>query len=714
MKRRLVTTVLGAMIGLSLCACKGTAGDANVAPETTPEAATEAPTEAETAETPTEAPEEGAAEGELVTTGGTPWIDSDLKENITADMEVSLKDDFHLAVNHDWLMKNEIAEGRSAVASFTEVSDVTDEKALALLNDDTLTGHDAELVQAYYHAILDWDARNAAGLTPIEGLAEEIKAIDSMEALSDFICDPEKSRFVPVLVSVSNTTAFEDSKHYITAINNEGLLLGDPAEYSNRTEMGDRSYEAQLGLSKAMFTRLGYSEDEVTEMFDDVIAFETKLAEVSLTSADAMSPDIIDKINNVYTPDELDQFSETFPLKRFIEGMGYGNAKSFIIYEPEVIKRINELYTEENLETIKNSMLIGYVNSFASDLDSTAYDAYIEASNIESGSTGREADEKVAFDIVRGSLATPMDRAYLEKYDATEKKERITKICEDVIATYREMLNEEDWLSEETRNNAIEKLDAMKINAVYPDKWIDYSKMDLTGLSLYECENEIVGFYHEQDVSHTNGTVDRDIWGFDILTANAYYDPQDNSINLILGLLEAPFYYDGISDEELLGGIGSVIGHEISHAFDTNGAQFDKNGNYADWWTEEDYAAFTERAQKLIDYYNGITVWDGQTAQGDNVQTEAIADMAGMAAMLKIAEGTDGFDYDKFFTSYATIWRRINTREMEYYCCMQDTHPLHYLRTNVTLQQFDRFLEQYDIKEGDNMYLAPEDRVLVW
>ena len=230
MKRRLVTTVLGAMIGLSLCACKGTAGDANVAPETTPEAATEAPTEAEPAETPTEAPEEGAAEGELVTTGGTPWIDSDLKENITADMEVSLKDDFHLAVNHDWLMKNEIAEGRSAVASFTEVSDVTDEKALALLNDDTLTGHDAELVQAYYHAILDWDARNAAGLTPIEGLAEEIKAIDSMEALSDFICDAEKSRFVPVLVSVSNTTSFEDSEHYITAINNESLLLGDPAE----------------------------------------------------------------------------------------------------------------------------------------------------------------------------------------------------------------------------------------------------------------------------------------------------------------------------------------------------------------------------------------------------------------------------------------------------------------------------------------------------
>ncbi|MBR6155584.1 MAG: M13 family metallopeptidase [Lachnospiraceae bacterium] len=711
MKRKLVTLLLASSLALSMSGCKGTAENT---PQTEP---TEAPAELPAEEVPEpteEAPADVVDEGALITTGGKPWIDSNLQENITEGMELSVKDDFHLYVNYDWLKNAEIEEGKTYVGAFSQASDATEEKALALLNDESLTGHDAELIQAYYKALMDWDARDAAGITPIEGTVEAIKAISTMDELSDFICDMDASYFVPVLTSPGNTLSYEDSESYITYINNDGLLLGDPAEYSERTEMGDRTYEANLALTKAMLTRLGYTEDEATAMFEDVIAFETKLAEVSLTSADAMSPDFIDKINNVYSPEELKELETTYPLTRYIEACGYGNADCYIVYEPAVIERINELYTEENLETIKNSMLIGYVTDMAPMLDNEAYDAYIEAGSIVDGSTGREDYSKVAASRVRGSLMTPMDRAYLERYDAAEKKERITKICEEVIDVYRDMLAEEEWLSDETRDLAIEKLDAIKINAVYPDKWTDYSKLDLNGLSLYECQKAITQFYWDQDLTHTNGKVDHEIWDFDILEANAYYNPQDNSINMILGLLEEPFYYDGITDEALMGSIGVVIGHEISHAFDTNGAQFDKYGNYSDWWTEEDYAAFMERADKLAAYYDGITVWEGQNVPGQNIQTEAIADITGMKAILKIAEGMEGFDYDKFFTAYAKVWHELNTREMEFYYCTQDSHPLSFLRTNVTLQQFDEFLETYDIQEGDNMYLAPEDRIMVW
>ncbi|MCR5355843.1 MAG: M13 family metallopeptidase, partial [Lachnospiraceae bacterium] len=311
-------------------------------------------------------------------------------------------------------------------------------------------------------------------------------------------------------------------------------------------------------------------------------------------------------------------------------------------------------------------------------------------------------------------LYTPLDKAYLEKYDATETKKRVTKICEDVISAYRDMLSQEEWLSEETRNKAIEKLDALKIKAVYPDKWEDYDKLELDGLSLYDCNKEIMRYLCDLDIQKTGGKVDHDIWTVDILDANAYYDPQENSINIILGLLGEPFYYDGMPDEALYGGIGAAIGHEISHAFDTSGAQYDKDGNLNDWWTEEDYSAFTERADKLIAYYDNITVWEGQNAIGNNVQGEVIADIAGIKAMLMIAAETPGFDYDEFFRSYAGIWRRVNSREFEEFCLFKDPHPLTYLRTNVTLQQFDEFLETYDIREGDNMYLAPEDRISVW
>jgi putative endopeptidase len=360
-------------------------------------------------------------------------------------------------------------------------------------------------------------------------------------------------------------------------------------------------------------------------------------------------------------------------------------------------------------------MLVGFVLARAGRLtDRASYDAFLDADNRIRGASGRMPDELVAYGNVRGLLSTPMARAYIDRYDASKVKEQITDICRQVISCYRDMLAEEDWLSATTRRKAVEKLDAITINAVYPDTWVDYSGLDLTGLSFYECMTAIERFYQELDRSHTNGRVDRKLWDGDILDQNAYYFPQDNSINIILGLLEKPFYYDGMSDEELLGGIGAVIGHEISHAFDPTGAQFDKDGNLASWWTAEDHAAFQARAARLVDYFDGISVWDGLNVSGSSVQGEASADMAGLKVMLRIARDRPGFDYQKFFTSYATIWRRIVTRELAYYMTTQDPHPLNYLRTNTTLQQFDEFMDAFGIQPGDAMYLAPEDRVTIW
>lgn len=656
---------------------------------------------------------EEAAE-ELITTGGEPWVDSDLKANILADMELSPRDDFHLFVNYEWLNENDIPEGYSSYNAFQEVKNLTDIKALELLEDETLEGDDARLVQTYYRAILDWDARDEVGIAPAQAVVEDIMSIDSLEALSDFICDPERSYMVPTFAAPGNTAGLEDSSKYITAVATDGFTLGDAAEYKERTEMGDRYYEAYLSLAIAMLTRMGYSEEEATAMYEDMIGLETKLAEKSMTRADQLSPDYFLKINNVLTPEELAELSPVFPLTRFIESFGYGAAEQFLVMQPAAIENLNDLYTEDNLEAMKAYMAVSYVTGAASLLDREADAAATAADNMISGSTGKLPDEINAFNIVRGSLPTPMDRAYLEKYDASELKEQITGICEDIIGVYRDMLTEEDWLSEETREKAIEKLDSITINAVYPDKWIDYSSLDLEGLSYYDCVRAISDFNTAYDVSLTNGEVDREIWGFDILEPNAYYDPSGNSINIILGLMDEPFYYEGISKEALLGTVGVVIGHEISHAFDTNGAQFDKDGNFANWWTDEDYAAFQERAEKLAAYYDGMQAWEGRPFIGSIIQTEAIADMAGMKAVLTLAAREEDFRYEELFEAFASIWRRLNTRESEFRYIMQDPHPMHYLRTNVTLQQFDEFLETYDVQEGDKMYLAPEDRVLVW
>ena len=331
-----------------------------------------------------------------------------------------------------------------------------------------------------------------------------------------------------------------------------------------------------------------------------------------------------------------------------------------------------------------------------------------------SGSEGSEEDEKIAFYMVRNTLYTPLDKAYLEKYDCSETKQRISDIIQELIVSYREMLNEETWLSEETRAKAIEKLDHIRINSVYPEKWTDYSSLNLDGLSYKECLDAIALFDLEKDKSHTNQKVDKDIWSFSILDTNAYYEPSDNSINILLGILSRPFYSEDMTKEELLGGIGSVIGHEISHAFDTAGSQYDKDGNMKDWWQPEDYKAFQKRADKLVAYYNGITVWEGQPVFGKNIQTEAIADMGGIKAVLNSVKGTKDFDYGAFFKAYASLWRGITSRKLEYIYLTQDSHPLMYLRTNVTLQQYDEFFNAFDIKEGDGMYLSPDDHINVW
>ena len=209
--------------------------------------------------------------------------------------------------------------------------------------------------------------------------------------------------------------------------------------------------------------------------------------------------------------------------------------------------------------------------------------------------------------------------------------------------------------------------------------------------------------------------MDKELWNINILSTNAYYDPTNNSINIIPGFFCDATYRSDMSIEEKYGALGSVIGHEISHAFDTNGAQYDANGNVKDWWSEEDYDSFMDRADKLVGYFDNVVAFDDETPiKGQLIQTEAIADMAGFKCMLLMAKKIDGFDYDKFFRANAKLWARAGTLEYMEKCALTDPHPLHYLRSTATIQQFDEFYETYDIKEGDGMYLAPEKRIAVW
>lgn len=703
MKRRIISLIL--VFGMVLAGCNV---NMNTKSGNT-ESASEAKTEDDGGDGTDIIEEDG-----IILNDGSPWVDSDLKIVVDNSTRPDEKDDFYFSVNYDWLCETDIKEGSTSESSFTAAGRNTTQKALKLMTDDSLTGHDADLVRSLYNTITDWDKRNKLGIEPVKPVLNDIAGISSLAGLNDFICDPDRSNCVSTFVSIANETDLNDSNKYIVYINNDSLLLEDAAEYINLTSAGERAYEAKKTVIKSMYARLGISEDEAEARFNRVMGFEEEIAKKALSRADFNSPDIYDKINNVYSKEEIGNLTKAFPLKEFIDGFGYGDEDRYAIYQPEVIKRFDELYTEDNLDVMKDYMVIHYLLYAVDKLDRECSKLEEERINTQYGTEGSTDDETTAYNKVLKLIPEPLERVYLDKYSAAEMKKDITDICEEIIDGYKVMIAGEEWLTEETKERAVQKLSKMKIKAVYPDKWMDYSGLDLEGLNYLECCQAINRFNGNADRERTGKRVDNDIWTVNILQCNAFYSRQDNSINIILGILDDAFYNMDMTREEKLGGIGSVIGHEISHAIDETGAGFDEEGNLYTWWSDSDKAVFNERAERLVSFYDGILCFNGTNETGSNVKDEALADMAGMKVLLDIAGREDDFDYDKFFRQNARIWRSITSPEAEYDKLIKGEHPLNYLRTNVTLQQFDEFLDTYDIKEGDGMYLAKEDRIAVW
>lgn len=684
-------------------------GEGETAEKMTAENATESAAESGTAANAAE-----AAAGGYVIDGGDPWIDSNLKENVVNAGRLSEKDDFSEAVNYDWVMENEIPEGYGSWDEIYNVEKIVEDKAIAALEDQELTGRDAELARTLYQAFLDWEERDRVGLAPMESLVKDIDSLQDVSALTAFLCDRDRSALVHKPVAIGNTQDLTDSTRYVVDMDYTKPLLEDAAEYETLSTVGRLKKDAYQKLFTSIMVRMGYSEEQAQEYYDANMSYEAAVAEACYTAVEKGSPDFYSKILNYYGLPEIEKLSPNFPVEAFVNAYGYGDARVYIVTEPDALAKVSELYTEDHLDDIKGYMIVRTVISLAGTLDRTAFNDSILADNAINGSTGMLTDQQYAYREVHSALHEPLEKAYMQKYDPSEAKKVITQLCRDVVAVYKDLLNGAEWLSAETKDYAIQKLDAISLNVIAPEEYLDYSSLSLDNLSYFEMMKALEEYDWKRNLELTNGTVNKKLWENSTLEANASYLPTANSINIYLGILDGLVYSDDMSREQLYAGIGSVIGHEISHAFDTKGSQFDKNGDFRNWWTDEDLTAFQARAQKLVDYYNNITAFGDEKVIGEIVQGEAIADMAGLKAMLLLAEKEDNFDYRKFFESYARVWRATNSYESDYAQLKQNPHPLNYLRVNVVVQQFDEFYDAFGIKEGDGMYLAPDDRILVW
>lgn len=644
---------------------------------------------------------------------GDPWINSNLKENITEDLNPSPKDDLYLSVNREWLLNNDIPEGSVSYSAYTECATSTKEKALALLEDDDYDHQYKKLVQDFFNTFEDEEMRNELGYTPVLKYVEKLAEVKNLSDLNNLYMQ-EKFVYADFL-NYSVEAGFDGTGIYGISVDTPALSLEDTTEYEELSEYGESIKQLNHDLSVYMLERLGFNEEEANAKYDNFLALETKMAAYMLSSSDYNSPDIYEYINNNMSLEEFAKLQSVYPVIDMFKSDGT-DVQNVLVYEPEFFKNLDKFYNDENIEMIKDYLLVMLLLDNSSYLDMETLDYKQELYDKYQDIKPRTM-KSLAYKLASKSLNIPFSQMYIDCYDMEEVKQLVEEMCFEVIEAYREILRENTWASKETIDYAIEKLDTMKMNVGWPDEFPDYSGLDLSNKTIIEMVETINRFETDRTLSKLGQKIGDNDWVdyISLLDCNAFYDSTNNSINMILGSFGDPFYNKEMSIEEIYASYGAFwIGHEVSHAFDDDGAQFGWDGSLYYWWNDEDYEEFTRRTKLMADYLDGMTIMEDYHPDGTSITSELAADMTGLQCALKMAEKIENFDYEKFFNYYMLCNRALLNYYSQIELIFFDSHPLDYLRGNIPVQQFEEFYKTYDVKEKDGMYLAPEKRLLVW
>ena len=423
-------------------------------------------------------------------TTGTPWLCIDLEGVVTPDTPADLKDNFALAVNKEKILNLEIPEGHASGGTMTDLELQQAEDVKKMFLGETPAEHDAKLAYDLFWMMMDWDSRNALGVAPLKEKTDKIEAISTIDGLMDYFAKTPPEKQLTVLWRAGTNTDFNDSSRYILAVADPGVLLRDSAEYKKLTPFGKTKKDAYTALAQKMLVKLGYSEEEAAQKIDNSFAFETMAADTIYTNEEMGKADYITRINNIYSREELQKLQGKLPILAALEeGMGFPAAEKYLIANPSYIEKLNELCVDENLPLIRDMLIVKGAISEAGKLDRECYEWNVECGNAIKGSAGMLDDETVFSGSVAETLVWPVARLYTETYLKQEDKDRISEMVDDILAAYHGILEDADFLSDETRAKAVEKLNAIGKHILYPDDWSKYSCEELNFPSKEEGGN---------------------------------------------------------------------------------------------------------------------------------------------------------------------------------------------------------------------------------
>ena len=675
--------------------------------------------------------EDSAVVGELQTSEtsmedyrtGKPWPCVELEGVVTEDMPADPKDNFILSVNKDFYLNAQIPAEYSQTGTIGNVSANTSQEIADLFTQEesAYSDADSQLAKRYYDLQLDWEARNDAGVEPFMRLVRMLDDVENVSDLNEYFLSVPVEDQLAIPASLGADTDVIDPDAVLGIFAAPGLMLDSPEYLGQVTELGLMRRDMYMRIMEGILPLMGYSEEETEHMIEDTFVLETMMAPVIPSKAQTLQPDYINSTLNYYTRDELIAAQGDFPAVEYTEDvLGYGRQEVWQVVDEKYLKAMSFIYTDDNVPMIKNWMIVRAAVGNAASLNRECYDLYYDVV-AEINGIDRKSDEMIASESAMNDLQWETAHLYCNTYVRPEDKAIIEDITESVIESYKEILRDEDFISDETKAAAINKLDNMIVHCMYPDDWSQYVYKDLDiktaqeGETVFDARAKIAKAVLERDVDRLKHPRDREKWA-DVIaptTVNCYNDLYANTTNILAAFCRGDIYNSDMSYEEMLGSIGMVIAHEITHSFDSMGSQFDETGAYRSWWNEADRAEFDAKNKKIADYYSSISVWEGTNINGSIVTGEVCADMGAVRCMLHMAEKVDDFDYDVFFKSYAKLWAE-KSRKVRVLTLLTNEHPFGYLRVNAVLQQFDEFLDFYGIEEGDGMYMAEEDRVAIW
>lgn len=639
------------------------------------------------------------------------------------DESVAPGDDFYDYACGGWMKANPLSDQYSRYGTFDQLAENSREQVreliLGLDAANEPKGSNAQKVADLYALGMDSVRLNKEG-------AEAIKA--DLEKINN----ASREQFVDLMATLPGVDAFFATGVEADMLNVDrnamywqqgGLGLGNRDYYLEDTDNAKDIREAYKTYLTTIAKLAGYEQARAEQLTANVMEIETALAEAAMTKEEMRDPAAS------YNPMSMAELAKDYPavdLKRYFAAQGINEIDTLIVGQPISLGAVNKILAETSEEAIRDYMAASYLSSAASYLSDDFINAEFALSQVLSGVKEQQPRWKRAIGVPNGFLGEAVGELYVAKYFPPQAKEKMTTLVKNLQTALGQHIDNLSWMSDETKAKAHEKLATFKVKIGYPDKWIDYSSLTIDpGKSYWANVQEAILFNQRRNLDDYGKPVDKERWLMSPQTVNAYYNPTTNEICFPAGILQAPYFNPDADEAENYGAIGVVIGHEMTHGFDDQGRQFDKNGNFADWWTPEDAAKFTALADSLAAQFDAIEVAPGVHANGKFTLGENIADQGGLRvaytayhnALGKGNEGEviDGFTPDqRFYLSYANVWAG-NIREEEILKRTKtDPHSLGRWRVNASLRNIEPFFKAFDIKEGDPMFRPESERVVIW